>query len=61
MQMEATDPLCQGTDDATLERFLVINSMDVRKTSNFFFKYHQCWQSFTPLGYIPEEEVANEG
>lgn len=59
-RVEEADPLCQGIDDAILERFLANNSMDVNKASEVLLKYQKWRRAFAPLGYIPDEEIMNE-
>eukprot|EP00249_Psilotum_nudum_P009419 c21923_g1_i1 orf=840-1604(+) len=60
IKVEALDPASKGIDDATLLRFLYARSLNVEKSTKFFIQ-HQLWRrSFVPLGYIPEEGIAQE-
>ncbi|MCO5610011.1 hypothetical protein L7F22_064246 [Adiantum nelumboides] len=50
----------EESDEATLGRFLVTNSLDPKKASEALLSHLKWWQTFAPLGYIPEDDIATE-
>ncbi|CAM8979134.1 unnamed protein product [Rhodiola kirilowii] len=50
----------EGFGDLTLMRFLIARSMDTEKAAKMFVQWFNWRQSFVPLGFVDELEVADE-
>ncbi|MCO5574214.1 hypothetical protein L7F22_027996 [Adiantum nelumboides] len=59
-RLQESNPQTKDIDDGTLLRFLRARSLNVDKALKFLLQHLKWCQTFKPLGFIPETEIAKE-